>query len=136
VAHSYHECIPSFSEHLSLLPVASKRLVIHAKLQTLLCLMVCSCGEGRNVRNWFIFLYLLFFAMYFNIFIIYFNVFQYIWKYLKVFESIWMYLNVFIVYLNVFDCRYSIFMIYFNVFIIYFNVFQCIWKYLSVLECI
>jgi hypothetical protein len=29
-------------------------------------------------------------------------------------------------YLNVFDCSYSILMMYFNVFIIYFNVFQYI----------
>jgi hypothetical protein len=42
-----------------------------------------------------------------------------------------MYLNVFIVYLNVFECIYSIFMVYFNVFIIYFNVFQCVKKYLN-----
>jgi hypothetical protein len=37
-----------------------------------------------------------------------------------------MYFNVFIVYLNVFDCSYSIVMMYFNVFIIYFNVFESI----------
>jgi hypothetical protein len=47
-----------------------------------------------------------------------------------------MYLNVFIVYLNIFECTYSIFMVYLNVFIIYFNVFQCICKYLNILECI
>jgi hypothetical protein len=39
-------------------------------------------------------------------------------------------------YLNVFECTYSILMVYFNAFIIYFNVFQCILKYSSVLECI
>jgi hypothetical protein len=56
--------------------------------------------------------------------------------YYNVFESIWVYLNVFIVYSNVFECTYSIFIVYFNVSIMYFNVFQCIWKYLSVFKCI
>jgi hypothetical protein len=52
--------------------------------------------------------------------------------YLKVFECTLM-------YLNVFECIYSIFMVYFNVFIIYlnafivcFNVFHCISMCLNV----
>jgi hypothetical protein len=52
--------------------------------------------------------------------------------YFNVFENIWVYLNVFIVYLNVFECTYSVFMVYLNVFVACFNVFQCIWKYLNV----
>jgi hypothetical protein len=44
------------------------------------------------------------------------------------------------VFLNVFECNYSISMVHFNVFIIYFNafiecfnVFQCVWMYLLTL---
>jgi hypothetical protein len=36
-----------------------------------------------------------------------------------------MYLNVFIVYLNIFQCIYSIFMVYLNICIVYLNVFEC-----------
>jgi hypothetical protein len=38
-----------------------------------------------------------------------------------------MYFNEFRVYLNIFECNYSIFMVYFN-------VFQCISMYLKVFE--
>jgi hypothetical protein len=72
--------------------------------------------------------------MYLNVFIVYFNVFQCTYNIFMV------YLNVCIVYLNVFECTYNIFMVYFNVPIIYFNafivcfnVFQCVWMYLSTL---
>jgi hypothetical protein len=52
--------------------------------------------------------------------------------YLKVFECTSMYLNVFIVYLNVFECTYKIFMLYFNAFIVCFDVFHCISMCLSI----
>jgi hypothetical protein len=74
--------------------------------------------------------------MYLNVFIMYLNIFQCTYNIFMV------YLNVCIVYLNVFECTYNIFVVYFNVPIIYFNafivcfnVFQCLWMYFNVFEC-
>jgi hypothetical protein len=71
--------------------------------------------------------------MHLNVFLVYLNIFQCTYNIFMV------YLNVCIAYLNVFECNYNIFVVYFNVSIIYinafiicFNVFHCISMCLNV----